>query len=226
MRRKDGTVLQTEVHAKRLFDGRAGKMVQARAAGNGALIELVARYAAPDSARRELQFTRLSLSRQDGRWVSRTEVAPLVGQVRLAMTSVEMARVIKSPELIAIVDEIAAAEGVDTFLARAIIQAESAFNYKARSHAGALGLMQLMPATAERFGVTDPFDPRQNIEAGARLLRQLIERYPGNLANALAAYNAGTVPVDQHGGVPPYAETQNYVQQILGWLTNQPGTEQ
>jgi murein DD-endopeptidase MepM/ murein hydrolase activator NlpD len=76
--------MRTDPVAKRLFDGRAGKMVQARAAGNGALIELVARYAAPDSARRELQFTRLSLSRQDGRWVSRTEVAPLVGQVRLA----------------------------------------------------------------------------------------------------------------------------------------------
>jgi soluble lytic murein transglycosylase-like protein len=86
--------------------------------------------------------------------------------------------------------------------------------------------MQLMPSTARQFAVRDAFDPRQNIEAGARLLRQLIERYPGNLANALAAYNAGTVPVDQHGGVPPYAETQNYVQQILGWLTNQPATEQ
>ncbi|HQL48309.1 MAG TPA: transglycosylase SLT domain-containing protein, partial [Holophaga sp.] len=79
-----------------------------------------------------------------------------VGHVKLAVTREEMARVLRSPELIALVDEIAQFNGVDPFLARAIIQAESAFNYKARSHAGALGLMQLMPATAKRFGVLDP----------------------------------------------------------------------
>ncbi|HJV91142.1 MAG TPA: transglycosylase SLT domain-containing protein [Holophagaceae bacterium] len=139
-----------------------------------------------------------------------------VGQVRLAMTSVEMARVIKSPELIAIVDEIAAAEGVDTFLARAIIQAESAFNYKARSHAGALGLMQLMPATAERFGVTDPFDPRQNISGGVKYLRWLHDFFKGDLEKVVAAYNAGEGAVTKHKGIPPFRETRAYVPKVIG----------
>ncbi|HJW33921.1 MAG TPA: transglycosylase SLT domain-containing protein [Holophagaceae bacterium] len=139
-----------------------------------------------------------------------------VGQVRLAMSSVEMARVIKSPELIAIVDEIAAAEGVDTFLARAIIQAESAFNYRARSHAGALGLMQLMPATAERFGVTDPFDPRQNISGGVKYLRWLHDYFQGDLEKVVAAYNAGEGAVMKHKGIPPFRETRAYVPKVLG----------
>ena len=86
-----------------------------------------------------------------------------VGHIRLAISRTEMARVLKSPELLAMVDEIATTAGVDPYLARAVIQAESAFNYRARSRTGALGLMQLMPQTAERFGVLDPFDPRQNI---------------------------------------------------------------
>ncbi len=139
-----------------------------------------------------------------------------VGQVRLAMSAVEMARVIKSPELIAIVDEIAAAEGVDTFLARAIIQAESAFNYKARSHAGALGLMQLMPATAERFGVTDPFDPRQNISGGVKYLRWLHDYFKGDLEKVVAAYNAGEGAVTKHKGIPPFRETRAYVPKVIG----------
>lgn len=139
-----------------------------------------------------------------------------VGRVRLAMTAVEMARVIKSPELIQIVDEIAAAEGVDTFLARAIIQAESAFNYRARSHAGALGLMQLMPATAERFGVTDPFDPRQNISGGVKYLRWLNDYYKGDLEKVVAAYNAGEGAVNRYKGIPPFRETRAYVPRVLG----------
>ncbi|HJV91724.1 MAG TPA: transglycosylase SLT domain-containing protein [Holophagaceae bacterium] len=139
-----------------------------------------------------------------------------VGQVRLAMSAVEMARVIKSPELIALVDEIAAAEGVDTFLARAIIQAESAFNYKARSHSGALGLMQLMPATAERFGVTDPFDPRQNISGGVKYLRWLHDFFKGDLEKVVAAYNAGEGAVTKHKGIPPFRETRAYVPKVIG----------
>jgi hypothetical protein len=139
-----------------------------------------------------------------------------VAQVRLAMSRVEMARVIKSPELIKLVDEIAAAEGVDTYLARAIIQAESAFNYKARSHAGALGLMQLMPATAERFGVTDPFDPKQNILGGVKYLRWLHDYYKGDLERVVAAYNAGEGAVNKYKGIPPYRETKAYVPKVLG----------
>jgi hypothetical protein len=137
-----------------------------------------------------------------------------VGHVRLAVTKDEMARVLRSPELIALVDEVAQFHGVDPFLARAIIQAESAFNYKARSRVGALGLMQLMPATAERFGVVDPFDPRQNITGGTRYLRWLLDYFKGDLVRVIAAYNAGEGAVDKHRGVPPFPETLAYVQRI------------
>jgi hypothetical protein len=138
-----------------------------------------------------------------------------IGKVRLAITPAEMARALKSPELIALVDEIALAEGVDTHLARAIIQAESAFNYKARSKAGALGLMQLMPSTAERFGVLDPFDPRQNISGGVKYLKWLHSYYEGNLTKVVAAYNAGEGAVNRHKGIPPFRETLAYVPKVL-----------
>ena len=111
-------------------------------------------------------------------------------------------------------------------LLRAVIRQESAGYPCAVSRQGAAGLMQLMPATARQLAVRDALNPKQNVEAGARLLRQLVDRYPGDLARALAAYNAGTTPVDQHGGVPPFAETQNYVQQIMGWLTGDGTAEQ
>ena len=138
-----------------------------------------------------------------------------IGKVRLAITPAEMARALKSPELIALVDEIALAQGVDTHLARAIIQAESAFNYRARSKAGALGLMQLMPSTAERFGVLDPFDPRQNISGGVKYLKWLHGYYEGNLTKVVAAYNAGEGAVNRHKGIPPFAETRAYVPKVL-----------
>ncbi len=138
-----------------------------------------------------------------------------VGRVRLAVTSAEMAKALKSPELIALVDEIAQSQGVDIYLARAIIQAESAFNYKARSRAGALGLMQLMPSTAERFGVLDPFDPRQNILGGVKYLRWLHDYYQGDLTKVVAAYNAGEGAVNRSHGIPPYRETRAYVPKVL-----------
>jgi hypothetical protein len=138
-----------------------------------------------------------------------------VGKVRLAVSVAEMARALKSPELIALVDEITRAEGVDTYLARAIIQAESAFNYRARSKAGALGLMQLMPSTAERFGVLDPFDPRQNIQGGVKYLKWLHEYYSGDLTKVVAAYNAGEGAVNRHKGIPPFRETRAYVPKVL-----------
>jgi hypothetical protein len=138
-----------------------------------------------------------------------------VGRVRLAVTPAEMAKALKSPELIALVDQIAQSEGVDIYLARAIIQAESAFNYKARSRAGALGLMQLMPSTAERFGVLDPFDPRQNIQGGVKYLKWLHDYYQGDLTKVVAAYNAGEGAVNRHNGIPPYRETRAYVPKVL-----------
>jgi hypothetical protein len=138
-----------------------------------------------------------------------------VGHVRLAMSRSEMAKVLRSPELLEMVDSISVAEGVDPNLARAVIQAESAFYARARSRAGALGLMQLMPQTAERFGVVDPFDPRQNITGGVKYLRWLSDNFKGDLTRVVAAYNAGERAVTRYGGIPPYAETRAYVPRVL-----------
>ncbi|MFN8011341.1 MAG: transglycosylase SLT domain-containing protein [Holophagaceae bacterium] len=138
-----------------------------------------------------------------------------VGHIRLGISRVEMARVLRSPELLAMVDEIATMNGVDPFLARAIIQAESAFYDKARSRVGALGLMQLMPATALRFGVTDPFDPRQNIMGGTKYLKWLMDYFSGDATKVIAAYNAGERAVDKYNGIPPYRETRGYVPKVM-----------
>ncbi|MGH8052819.1 MAG: lytic transglycosylase domain-containing protein [Stenotrophomonas sp.] len=113
--------------------------------------------------------------------------------------------------------EIAAAArefGVEEAVVRAIIHAESAFNPTALSRAGAQGLMQLMPATARRFGVTDSYDSGQNIRGGVQYLSWLLRRFNGDLTLAAAGYNAGEGAVDRHGGVPPYKETQYYVRRV------------
>lgn len=104
--------------------------------------------------------------------------------------------------------------GVEEAFVRAIIHAESAYRPNAVSHAGAQGLMQLIPATASRFGVSDPFDPGQNIRGGVKYLAWLMKRYSSNLTLVAAAYNAGEGAVDRNGGVPPYSETQRYVQRV------------
>jgi soluble lytic murein transglycosylase-like protein len=108
----------------------------------------------------------------------------------------------------------ARAQGVDEAIVRAIIHAESAFNPNALSRVGAQGLMQLMPATARRFGVSDAFDATQNISGGVKYLAWLLKRFNGNLALAAAGYNAGEGAVDKYNGVPPYSETQRYVQRV------------
>jgi hypothetical protein len=104
--------------------------------------------------------------------------------------------------------------GVEEAVVRAVIHAESAYRPNAISHAGAQGLMQLIPATASRFGVSDPFDPAQNIRGGVQYLAWLMKRYGSNLTLVAAAYNAGEGAVDRNGGVPPYSETQRYVQRV------------
>ncbi len=114
-----------------------------------------------------------------------------------------------------IVREASELQGVDSDFLRSVIRQESAGNAKAVSSAGARGLMQLMPDTAQKLGVTDSFSPEQNVRGGARYLRELLERYHGDAVKALAAYNAGPGAVDRYRGVPPYRETQLYVQRIV-----------
>lgn len=112
-----------------------------------------------------------------------------------------------------LIDSAAARHGVDPRLVRAVIQVESAFQADARSPKGAMGLMQLMPATARLYQVRDPFDPQANLDAGVRHLRTLLDRF--ELALALAAYNAGEGAVSKYGGIPPHRETRAYVSRVL-----------
>jgi soluble lytic murein transglycosylase-like protein len=116
-----------------------------------------------------------------------------------------------------IINQCALEYGVDRSLVKAVIHAESGYNPNAVSRKGARGLMQLMPKTAEHLKVADTFDPAQNIRGGVRYLRFLLDTCKGNETLALAAYNAGLSRVAQHGGVPPYAETRNYVDKVLSF---------
>ncbi len=118
------------------------------------------------------------------------------------------------PRLERLVNQTAERHKVDPVLVKAVIEAESGWNTGAVSRKGALGLMQLVPGTAQRFGVANVLDPEQNVDAGVRYLRSLLERYDGDLYKSLAAYNAGEHAVDRWRGVPNYRETRGYVQKI------------
>ena len=125
-----------------------------------------------------------------------------------------------------IIEKAAVSAAVEPNLLRAVIVVESGFNSRAVSKRGAVGLMQLMPATATRFGVSNPYDPKQNVHAGARYLKFLIDRFGQDIRLALAAYNAGEEAVDRNGGqIPPFTETMAYVPRVLKiyrMLTEQP----
>jgi soluble lytic murein transglycosylase-like protein len=110
--------------------------------------------------------------------------------------------------------------GIDPALLAGLIKQESGFNPHAGSSAGAQGLTQLMPATARGLGVGNPLDPAQSIEGGARYLKQQLDHFGGDVARALAAYNAGPGAVERYGGVPPYAETQNYVRRVQAYAAS------
>jgi soluble lytic murein transglycosylase len=112
-----------------------------------------------------------------------------------------------------LIDRFAAHFGLDPTLVRAVIQVESGFNRYAQSNKGAMGLMQLMPGTARELQVSDPWDPEQNVRAGTAYLRRMLDRF-GEVELALAAYNAGPEAVARHSGVPPFAETRDYVRKI------------
>ena len=127
---------------------------------------------------------------------------------------------IAAPELSRLIESSARDQGVNPSLIREVARQESAFHPCAVSPAGAEGLMQLMPSTQALFQVDDPFNPRQSIDAGTRLLRQLLDRYKGDLTRAFGAYNAGASTVDQAGGVPEIPETREYVRDIMLRLAN------
>lgn len=120
------------------------------------------------------------------------------------------------PELNLVIDQHCGTQDLEPKLVRALIQVESAWNPVAVSRAGAMGLMQLMPDTAALLDVADPYDPDQNVRGGTLFLRRMLDRFGGRVDLALAAYNAGPGAVERHGGIPPYAETRDYVRRILG----------
>lgn len=144
----------------------------------------------------------------------RANFAPPTGQP--ALTGGPLAPV--DPAIEQIVQQQAAQHGLDPALLKAVIRAESGFNPLAISAQGAQGLMQLMPATAQGLGVTNPFDPEQNIAGGARYLKGQLDRFGGDVSLALAAYNAGPGNVSRYGGIPPFPETQGYVSRVLGYM--------
>ncbi len=136
-----------------------------------------------------------------------------------ALVSAAGGRAARPPEQMAqAIDAAAAKHGLDPALLAAVAQCESGWRTDAVSPKGALGLMQLMPKTARALGAADPFDVEQNLDAGASYLREQLDRFGGDLALALAAYNAGPGAVARFGGIPPYAETEQFVSRVLNLL--------
>jgi soluble lytic murein transglycosylase-like protein len=140
----------------------------------------------------------------------------------------DMSLMARATQYDSIIEKAALSASVEPNLLRAVIVVESGFNSRAVSKRGAVGLMQLMPATATRFGVSNPYDPRQNVHGGARYLKFLIDRFGQDIRLALAAYNAGEEAVDRNGGrIPPFTETMAYVPRVLKiyrMLAEQPRT--
>ena len=135
-------------------------------------------------------------------------------------SSVAASKSASKEELDSLISKYASQNSLDPDFVKAVVKQESGFNPSAKSHCGAMGLMQLMPATASSLGVHNPYDPEQNIAGGTKYLKGLMDRFEGNKELALAAYNAGPGAVKKYGGVPPYRETQNYVKNIISSYQN------
>jgi soluble lytic murein transglycosylase len=154
--------------------------------------------------------------RIDENGVARFTNAPTTPDYRLLQPGVlPSASRLTAASIDGLIEAFAAEHSIDSALIRAVIRAESNFNHRAVSRKGAQGLMQLMPATIWRLSVGDAFDPHENIGAGVRYLRQLLDQFQGDLTLTLAAYNAGENAVLRYRGVPPYQETREYVKKVL-----------
>ncbi len=167
-----------------------------------------------DSIQRVLQ--RINTIEQ--RFGNRTSEAPATFAHIMAQTQQTKAPTSLSPgqnEITKMIHIAAQKHGIDPKLVMAVAQTESALASDAVSPVGAVGIMQLMPETAQALGVRNSYDPRENIDGGVRYLKQMITSFGGDVTKALAAYNAGPAAVTQYNGVPPYAETQNYVAKVL-----------
>lgn len=147
---------------------------------------------------------------------------PWPGSLPMTVPNVQMPEVscsaLDGKDVSKLVQTAASKHGLDASLLKSVMKQESAFKPCALSVAGAMGLMQIMPETADMLHLDDPFDPAKNVDAGATFLKTLLDRFGGDVAMALAAYNAGPTTVDKAGGIPPIAETLQYVSKVLGDL--------
>lgn len=169
----------------------------------GAFAQEIVRYVGSDGKR--VYSNTESIYQLPGNAVSSPEVMKTVGQVSELQASQKVETLIQ---------QISEKHGMDPDLVKAVAKVESNYNPYAVSRRGAMGLMQLLPDTAKRFGVSNIFDTRQNIEGGVKFLKFLMEMFPNNLTRILAAYNAGEKAVLKYGGIPPYQETREYVRKI------------
>jgi soluble lytic murein transglycosylase-like protein len=167
---------------------------------------------------RSLLFT--SLAMMLPHQLKHSALAVMAGGPRVSTKIDSMVAVPPSRAYEGIIREASALYRVDANLIRSVMQAESAFDPSAVSRSGAMGLMQLMPEIADAFDVEHPFDPRENIMAGTRLLRELLDAHRGNVPLTLASYNAGPTAVARYRGVPPFRETQGYVKKITGLIAD------